>query len=59
MIWVDLEDPLKDVVETVRERKNGLEEISVPHECPERRVFHCSSLPWISTTGQVDQDNTK
>jgi len=59
LVWVDLEDPLEDGIEAVRDWQDGLQEVPVPHEGPESGVIHCRSLPRITTTGQVDQNDTK
>jgi len=56
---LDLKDALEHAVQVTRDWKNGLEKILVLAECTEGRVLQRGALPRISSTGQVDEDNTQ
>ena len=59
VLWVALKDHAKNVVQFIRQRKNRLQEITVPGESLVCGILNTGLLPWVASTGQVDKNNTK
>lgn len=57
--WVDLKDPAQNQVQFGRQWKNGPEETGILQESSESAIALRSTLPWVSSTCEVDKDDTK
>lgn len=58
VLWVARKDHAKDVVEFIRQRQNGLQEIRVPGESPVRGILSGCLFPWIAATCKIDKNYT-
>lgn len=56
---VGVEDAAKNVVEIIRKREDGLEEAGRADVGAVGRVLERSLLPWVTATGEVDEDDTE
>lgn len=56
---IDFKDPAKNQVQFWREREDGLQETCILEVSSEGAVALRSTLPWITSTGKVDEDNTE
>lgn len=59
LCWIDLEDPAQNQVQLSRQWKNGPEETGIFQESSESAIALRSTLPWVSSTSEVDEDDTK
>lgn len=56
---IGLKDHAKELVNFVRQWQNRLQETTVPEISTVGRVLNRSLLPWVASTSQVHEDDTK
>lgn len=59
LLWVALKDHDKNFVQFIRNRKNGLQKVTIPGESLVCGVLNAGLFPWIASTCQVDKNNTQ
>jgi hypothetical protein len=59
VLWVAIKDHAKNVVQFIRQRQNGLQEITVPGESLVCGILNGSFFPWVASTSKVHKYNTK
>lgn len=57
--WVDFKDPAENQVQLGRQRKDGPEETGILQKSSEGAIALRSTLPWVSSTCEVDEDDAK
>lgn len=57
--WVELEDAPQNSIQLQGDGKDRPEELGVLHEGTEGAVLEGSTLPWVASTGQVDEDDSQ
>jgi len=56
--WIYLKNPIEDGIQFRAQRKNGFEEIAVPHVGPKSRIFIAGPFPWIAAAGKIYKNDT-
>ncbi len=59
VFWVAIKDHAKNVVQFIRQRQNGLQEITVPGESLVCGILSGSLFPWVAATCEIDKNDTQ
>lgn len=59
LLWVSLKNPAKDVVQVIRQRQDGLQKLRILGEGLVCGILNGRLLPWVTATGEIDQNHAK